>query len=213
MKKLSLLLLIVMLLAAACGTAATPVPNSATAEALAAAESHDEDHAEDETEGESDGEAVAVEATSTPIPPTNTPQPPTATPTEALPTEIPATPTTEATADPLVILISTLGDTANGETLFDTEFTTALGVWRCAQCHNVDSEEQLIGPGLLNLRDRAGDRVEGMTAERYVFNSIVAPGEYIVEGYPENVMPPNYAEILTEQEIYDLSAYVLSLGE
>ncbi len=210
LERLLILMGLVVLLAAACGTAATPVPNMETREALAIAENA-ADHSENGEESE--GQEVAVEPTITIAAPTFTAIPPTATPTEApataAPTEAPS-----ATANPIVVLVNRLGDPANGATLFNQSYDTALGAWICSQCHNANSEDRLIGPGLLNLRDRAGERIEGEPAEVYVYNSIIHPNDFIVPGdpeYPENLMPSNYAEIFSEQELYDLVAYLLSL--
>jgi mono/diheme cytochrome c family protein len=45
----------------------------------------------------------------------------------------------------------------------------------------------------------------------YIRTSILHPNDYIVPGFPENLMPQNYAEILTEAEVNDLIAYLLTL--
>lgn len=45
----------------------------------------------------------------------------------------------------------------------------------------------------------------------YLRTSILHPNDYVVPGYPESLMPQNYAEILTEAEINDLIAYLLTL--
>ncbi len=201
-------LLVIALAVAACGTPATPVPNSSTLDAQAAL-----------TADAAAGTVVA--ATNTPIPPTETPTelPPTATPTEA-PTEAPPEEEAEAEEpadteqqDPLVLLISRFGDPVRGQQLFNTSYDTALGEYMCATCHLVDSDDALIGPGLLNLPERAAERVEGQPAEVYIYRSIIHPNEYVVEGFAEGLMPGNYEELLNDQDLYDLSAYLLSLGD
>lgn len=106
-----------------------------------------------------------------------------------------------------------VGDPAVGEVLFNTTHTTASGVWACSQCHAIDGA-RLIGPGLGGLRDRAGTTVVGQSAEEYVHTSIVDPQAFIVPGdppYPENLMPQDFGQILTEEELNDLVAYVLTL--
>lgn len=218
MRNLRLLvaLFTISLLAVGCGTAATPIPNSATrtaqeTEAAAEAAHEEAEHDASEAEAVEDEEAVVEEATEAP---TETPVP-TATPLPPTPTEIPPTPTEEPqqAVDQVTRLVQAFGDPASGEQLFQQTFSTSLGDWACMQCHLVDSEAMLIGPGMLNLNQRAGERIEGQTAELYVYNSIIHPNDYIVETYPENVMPQNYAEVLTEQQLYDLAAYLLSLGD
>lgn len=110
--------------------------------------------------------------------------------------------------DPIVTEINQ-ADVTNGETLFNQLNDTGFA---CSSCHNPNNEEQLIGPGLYNIPLRASQRVEGQIAQQYIYNSIVHPNDYIVEGYPENLMPQNYEEIFTTDEIYDITAYLMTLG-
>lgn len=138
--------------------------------------------------------------TSTPIPPTNTPEPPTNTPE---PTDVPAE-TSGTEGDPVLT-----GDPINGQTLFQTFVPEAN--FACNTCHLVDSEAQLIGPGLLNVSVRAATRVEGQTAEEYIRNSITHPSDYVVQNYPDMLMPQVYANVFTEDQINDLVAYLFTL--
>ncbi len=93
------------------------------------------------------------------------------------------------------------GDAANGETLFVSN--------GCTACHNTTSDDTLVGPGLLTIADRAGSRVEGMSAVEYIQHSIREPSAFIVEGFPP-AMPPFGS--LSEQDLNDLTAYLLSLS-
>jgi cytochrome c2 len=45
----------------------------------------------------------------------------------------------------------------------------------------------------------------------YIRTSILHPNDFIVPGYPADLMPQNYAEILTDEEVNDLVAYLLTL--
>lgn len=105
----------------------------------------------------------------------------------------------------------TVGDPANGEILFNT-FQAEAG-FMCATCHWTDTEDRLIGPGLLNVAHRAGNRVDGQDALDYLFESIADPDAYVVDDYPAGLMPDNWAEIYSEDEIYDLVAYLLTLHD
>lgn len=172
------------LILAACGTVATPASQANKQETSVA-------QAAQET---------ADAPTNTPIPPTATPVPPTATPEP--PTEAP----TEA---PAADAASVSGDAANGETLFTT--FQALAGFACNTCHLSISEDRLIGPGLLNIGSRAATRVDGQSAEEYLRIAIMSPNEYIVEGYPENLMPQTLGDIFNDDEINDLVAYLFSL--
>jgi cytochrome c553 len=189
----------------ACGTVATPIPNSMTLEAQAAG-------VEDATQPP----AVVVAPTDTPIltePPTLTPEPPTATPTDEPEVEIEETVAPTATQDPVVLLVSRFGDPARGQTLFSQALDTNMGMFACSTCHQTQTDDQTVGPGLFSLAERAGDRVEGMPAEVYVYLSIIQPEHYTVEGFPPGLMPQNYGELFSDQDVYDLAAYVLSLGD
>ena len=77
--------------------------------------------------------------------------------------------------------------------------------------HRADSEDRLVGPGLLNVAARAAVRVDGLSAVAYIRTSIVNPNIYIVEGFPDGLMPQNWAEIYSEEQINDLIAYLLTV--
>jgi cytochrome c2 len=207
---------ILMLALTACGTIATPVPNLETQEAL--------NHQNVVEEPTGAVEVVAVEPTATSVPPTATPVPPTEIPTEA-PTEIvtevvtEAAPAVELSAEDqqVLIFIQEFGNPTKGQEIFNAtyEVNTASGIaeWKCSTCHLVDSDVAGVGPGLYSLSERAGGRIPGIPAEVYVYHSIMTPAQYIVSGFPENLMPIGYGEVLSQQDIYDVSAYILSLNQ
>ena len=101
-------------------------------------------------------------------------------------------------------------DPARGAVLFET-FQPEAGS-TCSVCHRADSDERLIGPGLKTIGTRATDRVVGMSAAEYIYESIVDPDSYIVDGYPD-IMPRTWHRAFTEDELYDLIAYLMSLKE
>lgn len=134
----------------------------------------------------------------------------------------PPEPTPQPTIESLAALVPEGGAEAavetvaanpeNGEQLFNA-MQQSLG-YACSSCHNVANDARLVGPSLLGIPERAGERVEGQSAEEYLHNSIVHPNDHIVEAdppYPENLMPQNYEEVFTEQEINDIVAYLLEL--
>ena len=189
------LAVIMMALAAVgCGTLATPVMQEATPTTVDVAE----------------GLPVSTPTmppTATPIPPTETPIPE---PT-ALPTAVP-TATPEPTAEPVLSPIDRLVAVRNverGKVLFET-FQDAAN-YSCANCHLPDSEKTNLGPGLLNVKDRALTRVEGKSAAEYIYESIIDPKAYIVEGFDPELMPQNWAEIYGDLEIFDIVAYLMTL--
>lgn len=145
-------------------------------------------------------EVVAVIPTDTPVP-TETPTPlPTDTP-EPTATPLPPTETPVPTEEP----VTAVGDVANGEVLFNDPVNL------CATCHHVDSDATLVGPGMLGLGERAATRVEGMSAYDYLYQSIVEPDAHTVEGFTPGLMPATFGMSLTEDQINDIIAYLLTL--
>lgn len=109
------------------------------------------------------------------------------------------------------------GDAANGEELYMMTTIGDSGAPGCITCHSVEATDDPmqpspVGPSHYGLADRAGDYVEGMSAEQYIRESIVEPNAHLVEGFPEGVMYQNYADDLTEQQINDLVAYLMTLN-
>jgi cytochrome c5 len=78
-------------------------------------------------------------------------------------------------------------------------------VSECARCHGAAAG---VGPSLADIQDRAGARVEGLSAEDYLHQSIVEPSAYIVEGYAD-VMPQGYADQYSEDDINNLVRFIL----
>lgn len=235
--RLSLLVLIALALAlAACGTVATPewaanvqetkVAQAATSEHLTAI---------------APTATPTITPSPTPIPPTATPTatsiPPTATSIPPTATSIPTmTPVPHAdahaheataesssaaeTSDDAIAAALAAGDPANGQVVFNTPHIMPDGAsWMCASCHSVDSSGmRLIGPGLFNVRVHGALHVPGQNVVEYIHNSIINPSDFIV---PVNAgeppwplqMPHGFGDVLTEQEINDVIAYLLTLHD
>jgi len=83
------------------------------------------------------------------------------------------------------------GDVAKGKDLFEA---------KCIVCHNPDSNEKKIGPGLKGAKD--GKLPSGKNSTRQVILEIVDVGGGGM---------PAYKELLTEEEKNDVIAYVLTL--
>lgn len=212
-KLIRFLLLVCALLLAACGTIATPVWE--TEEAVVSDEL---------AEGEAEAEVteIAVEPTQvepTEVPPTETPLPPTA--TEVPPTVPPTAEATEVATEAVeqtaeggeegaAVNPEDIGDPEAGAALFVTG-DVGVGATACNTCHFADQEMALVGPGLLGLPERAGNRVPGKDAVTYIRESIVNPNAYVVEGFFESVMPQTYGQVLSEEQINNLVAYLLTL--
>jgi mono/diheme cytochrome c family protein len=82
----------------------------------------------------------------------------------------------------------------------------------CGGCHTIDGlTAGTVGPNQTNIATVAETRIPAMSAEDYILESILDPGAFLVDGYPDNVMPKNYNELLEPDEISDLVAFFLSL--
>lgn len=78
----------------------------------------------------------------------------------------------------------------------------------CAGCHSLEPGDDRVGPSLAGLADRAGDRRPDYTAEMYIYESIVEPGAYTVDGFPSGMMPSGFGGSLSTQEMADLVAFL-----
>ncbi len=97
------------------------------------------------------------------------------------------------------------GDAERGAALFTQSINNAP---TCASCHQL-SEARGVGPGLAGYAAVAGRRVADESAAEYSYFSLVRPTRHLVTGY-SNVMP-SYEDVLSEQQLADLIAYLLTL--
>lgn len=120
----------------------------------------------------------------------------------------------------------------SGELMMGTDFTVVLppgdaergralaeGALGCATCHALTP----VGPAWAAAGDQPGlaERAAlrfgqadyggtATTAEQYLLESVVQPGAYIVPNFPEGVMPSDFGNRVTVQQMADLLAYMLS---
>ena len=84
----------------------------------------------------------------------------------------------------------------------------------CSGCHNMELNQEpnnqgQPGPHMGNLPETASERVAGQDAETYVYNSIVNPNDYLNPGYIAGIMPQNFADQMSEEEIQSLVTWIL----
>jgi len=96
------------------------------------------------------------------------------------------------------------GSSERGAELFSQSIN---GAPACSTCHTLDGSA-LQGPSF-DGSTLLVSPIDGMTVEAYVYDSIVHPLTYIVEGYAAT-MYPQYNQRLSAQQIADLMAYVLA---
>lgn len=93
---------------------------------------------------------------------------------------------------------------SDGERVFNTSSPIT-----CTTCHSLDGTVGL-GPSLQGIAERAGTRIAGMGAEEYMRQSIIDTNAYIVDGFPESLMPVNFSETLTPEELEAVIEYLLT---
>ena len=95
------------------------------------------------------------------------------------------------------------GNAANGETIFRGEAA-------CSACHSLEPGAQGVGPSLAGIASRAETIKPDTTAEAYILESIIDPDAHIVEGFNGGIMPPNFGQRLSEQQLADLVAFLMT---
>ena len=92
-----------------------------------------------------------------------------------------------------------------GEEIFHTKGS-------CEICHRI-GQKGTRAPDLAGIGARAGKTKPGMSAKQYILESLLQPGAYVVEGYP-NIMPQvdKLPIGLNRSEVWALVAFLESLG-
>ena len=105
-----------------------------------------------------------------------------------------------------------VGDPAKGKDLYNRATLGKKSAEGCVSCHNYDESEgdEENAPYTAGTATRAETRVPGLSAEEYIHESIINPDAYVVENYNAGDMYQTWAEELSEQEIADLVAYLLT---
>lgn len=143
-------------------------------------------------------------------------QPPVRDGMDGAPAASPAPAVPEATASPpangsgVADEPTTSGNVANGEAIFNGTILVS-GAASCIACHQVSGTTAIVGPNLAGIGSQAENRIAGVSAADYLHDAIVDPNGYIVEGFSASIMPLNYADTLSEEQVADLVAYLLTL--
>ncbi len=98
------------------------------------------------------------------------------------------------------------GDTggSDGERVFNSASPIT-----CTTCHSLDGTVGL-GPSLQGISERAGTQVAGLSAEEYLRESILDTNAFIVKGFPESLMPVNFSETLSAEEVDAVIAFLMT---
>lgn len=91
------------------------------------------------------------------------------------------------------------GDPENGEEL--------LELYGCNVCHG-GNNVGILGPAHSEAAELGAERRPPLSAAAYIYEAIIYPGRYIVDGY-EDVMPKDYDDRMTTSDLADVLAYLL----
>ncbi len=92
-------------------------------------------------------------------------------------------------------------DTGAGEKLFaQAVIGTQAG---CITCHSLTPDEVIVGPSMAGIASR-GD-------EAYIRESILTPDAQLVEGFPAGTMPQVWGDELSDAQLDQIVAYLLTL--
>jgi mono/diheme cytochrome c family protein len=86
----------------------------------------------------------------------------------------------------------------------------------CGGCHALGSiSAGIVGPALNTIGTDAGTRVPDLSAEEYILTSILDPQAFIASECPsgpcpENVMPKNFNELISEEQLNDLVTFLMA---
>lgn len=81
----------------------------------------------------------------------------------------------------------------------------------CFRCHTIAGTGGTRGPDLTAMASRAGERVGSLTAEEYLLEKVKAGATYQFKVAGYSPMMPAFGQTLTEEQLNDLVAYLLTL--
>lgn len=91
-------------------------------------------------------------------------------------------------------------DTSPGGQLFGTH---------CVACHAVKAGGGNIGPSLTTIGTIAATRKPGLEAAAYIKESITSPDAVVTQGFQPGIMPKDFGQKLSAEQIDTLVKYLL----
>ena len=95
------------------------------------------------------------------------------------------------------------GDAAAGAVVF-------AGEGGCRGCHALTPETRIVGPSLAGVAARAAQVSDDYSAELYLYEALVEPDVQVAAGFPAHVMPANFRQRLSAQQLADIVAFLLT---
>jgi cytochrome c551/c552 len=81
----------------------------------------------------------------------------------------------------------------------------------CSQCHTIQGIEGATGTIGPNFCEPATEFQEGKITLAFLIESILDPNAEVEEGFPSNVMPQNFSEVFTADEVELLASFIATL--
>ncbi|GEM_PF-972794 len=105
----------------------------------------------------------------------------------------------------------TIGDPVRGKEIFQVGVNNNAPA--CSTCHLVREGGfgMSLAPNLHDIATTGNERIETLSAEAYIRNSIIHPEDFVIPGYRDH-MYTDYEKDLSEQDIADLIAYLMTLS-
>lgn len=109
------------------------------------------------------------------------------------------------------------GDPERGEALYRQQSIGDGAAPGCVSCHSLEPGVVKVGPSHAEVGARAEQLVrapdyrgEATTAAEYLRESILEPNAHVVEGFERGLMYQNFDQVLSEQQVADLVAFLLT---
>lgn len=118
--------------------------------------------------------------------------------------------TTASVSDAQLEAAAAVGDIDAGEDLFFRPLDGIPDSASCSTCHSLDPSNSQWAPTLAGMATIAAGRVDGLTDVDYLRQSIVDPYAFVVEGSWPFAMPFRYPDVLSDDEINNLIAFLLT---
>mgnify|MGYP001589759576 CR=1 FL=1 len=110
------------------------------------------------------------------------------------------------------------GDPEAGERVYKSLTLGRADAPGCVTCHSLKPGEVKVGPSHAGVATRSGEVIlrpeyagSATSAEEYLRESILQPDAYVEAGFAPGVMYQAYSSTLTDGEVADLVAFLLTL--
>jgi len=85
-----------------------------------------------------------------------------------------------------------------------------LSTGACGACHSLDPGVRIVGPSLGGIASSGATRRPDYPADLYIYESIVNPQAFTVQGFYGGIMPSDYKRQLSVQQLADLLAFLMA---